>query len=31
MFHGGDANDVFVVMEADAVDADAELGRLDLL
>jgi hypothetical protein len=33
VFHGGDANGVSLVMEADAVvaDAEAELGRLDVL
>ena len=33
VFHGGDANGVSLVMEADAVvaDAKAELGRLDVL
>ncbi len=33
MFHGGNANDVSVIMEADTVGAhaEAELGRLDVL
>jgi hypothetical protein len=33
VFHSGDANGISVVMEADAVvaDAKAELGRLDVL